>query len=178
MLPLLPPALPASTSSPAHSLPSCHTVLDTCVQRPSASGLGDCTPVSHVPFLRCPLLSMRCWGCALGFGPGSSGSSPPADGVSSLVSDGGSLVCWKVSSFSLPPLCPPSPYLHGPLWGSPNACWGWVSWPTHRPEAEVHSMVRPHSWTQDLLAQASLQQRGVSCPQPCPVTRPQPGSPV
>lgn len=116
MPPLCPPALPASTSSPARSLPSCHTVLDTSVQCPAASGLGDCTPMSHVRFLRCPLLSVQCWGRGSGFGPGSSGSSSPAGSLSSLVSEGGSLVCWKVSSFSPPPLCQPSPYLRGPLW--------------------------------------------------------------
>ena len=110
---------------PACCLPSSHAVLDTYVQCPPA--LGDCTPMSHVPLLKRPLLCAML-GCGQGCGPGSSGSCLLLVFSASLVSEGGSSVFWKVSSFSPPPFCQPSPYLPGPLWGSPDACWEWGSW--------------------------------------------------
>lgn len=88
---------------------------------------GDCTPTSHVPLLKRTLLC-AVPGCGQGSGPGSSGSCLLLAFSASLVSEGGSSVFWKVSSFSLPPFCQPSPYLPGPLWGSPNTCWEWGSW--------------------------------------------------
>lgn len=88
---------------------------------------GDCTPMFHVPLLKCPLLCAMP-GCGRGSGPGSSGSCLLLAFSASLVSEGGSSVFWKVSSFSPPPFCQLSPYLPGPLWGSPDAYWEWGSW--------------------------------------------------
>ena len=82
------------------------------MQHLPASGSGDYTPMSYVPFLKCLLLSMQCWGHGQGLGWGQV-VPPLLPAIStSLVSEDSSLVCWKVSSFSPLPLChPPLTYM-------------------------------------------------------------------